>query len=160
MADPSVVLDAPGELVVRDVTIDPTKFMMEGVNDLVQCSKCKGKTTVPRTKNITDVLDVKTCPNCEGKGTEYRPVYTVGEIGKVFFHRSGHWVRWREGQGAFVLDGEGSGMRTKHGARFYRLIDIEHMAHALASSNLIDARDLLLVLNVVRAQAMLYGYVL
>lgn len=94
-----------------------------------------------------------------GIDTSAGPVFTVSEVGKVFFRRSNHWVRWSEGQGRFQLDGVEVGTsRTPVGARKYTLTDIEQMAHALASHGAIDGAHLVNVLLVVQMIARLYGY--
>lgn len=38
--------------------------------------------------------------------TSEKPHYTVSELAKFFFGRSPHWIRWREREGYFVLDGD------------------------------------------------------
>lgn len=90
---------------------------------------------------------------------EAEPRYSVGELAKVFFGRSSHWIRWNERKGRLVLDGERVGAdRSASGARTYNLADIERMAHALAQNGGIDGMQLLNALRIVQAQARIYGY--
>lgn len=91
----------------------------------------------------------------EGIDVSEGPQFTVSEVAKVFFGRSSHWVRWLEGQGGFVLDGEVVGTaRTAKGARVYDLSDIEKMTHALAQQGKINgaqaANALLIVQTIAR----------
>lgn len=100
----------------------------------------------------------------EGVDTSEGPLFSVTEAGKAFFGRSGHWIRWREREGALVLDGErvGTGRRAgkskQEGYRSYSLSDIEKVAHALAQAHAIDGGQLLHALRVVQAMARIYGY--
>jgi hypothetical protein len=93
------------------------------------------------------------------------PVFNVTQAGKVFFGRSGHWIRWREREGDLRLDGEQVGVGRRSGKdgrpdgyRAYSLTDIEQMAHALAQNGAIDGTQLLHTLRVVQAMARIYGY--
>lgn len=42
----------------------------------------------------------------EGKDTSAVPKFTVSEAAKVFFGKSPHWMRWRERNAWFVVDGD------------------------------------------------------
>lgn len=114
----------PEPIVVVDAALDPTKFILEGID------------------------------------VSREPIFTVGEVAKVFFGRSAHWIRWRERKGYFDLDGEPVGdTRTSEGARRYNLADIEKMAHALASKGAITGSQLRNALMLVQTEARVYGYI-
>lgn len=107
--------------------------------------------SIPEDKFILDGIDVS-----EG------PHFTVSEVGKVFFERGAHWVRWREKTGGFVLDGEDIKVARasgKVGVRQFSLSDVEKVAHALAQQNAIDSQQLVNTLRVVHAIAKVWGYV-
>lgn len=96
----------------------------------------------------------------EGVDVGREPTFSVSEVGKVFFARSPHWVRWRERKGDFVLDGvDVSGDRADGGARRYNLADIEKMAHALAQHGSIDGAQLNIALLMVQLQAQLWRHI-
>lgn len=89
------------------------------------------------------------------------PVFTVSEVAKFFFARSSHWIRWRERQGHFTLDGvDVGGHRTEGGARRYTLSDIEKMSHALAQARVINGSQLTNTLLLLQAEGRLYGYLI
>ena len=95
----------------------------------------------------------------EGIDVDKQPVYTVSEVAKVFFGKSPHWIRWREKNDFFVLDGEQvGGSRTPEGARRYTLSDIEKMAHALAGREAINGAQLTNALMMVQTSARIWGY--
>jgi hypothetical protein len=78
----------------------------------------------------------------------------------VFFGRSAHWMRWRERNGFFILDGEDvSGHRTTQGARRYTLADVEKIAHALAEKDAINGAQLMNALLMVQTNARIWGYI-
>ncbi len=94
------------------------------------------------------------------------PNYTVSEVAKFFFALGPHWLRWRYHpsrsdrfpEGYFVLDGEKlEEKRTPHGTRYYTLPDIERMAHALAANGVLDGEKLVLIVELLRKEALLYG---
>lgn len=91
---------------------------------------------------------------------ERSPRYRIGEVAKVFFAKSPHWVRWRERTDAFVIDGERWGPERAGGsnlkARDYDLGDIEVMARLLYKGGAISRRDHGIALSIVVAQAELY----
>lgn len=94
-----------------------------------------------------------------GIDTSKAPLYSVGEVAKVFFARSAHWVRWVEREGKLVIDGKPVAQeRSKAGSREYSLTDIELMAHALAINGAITGAQLRLALAQVGLQSELYGY--
>jgi hypothetical protein len=111
---------------------------------------------------IFDGIDTTTLPN--GRPG---PTFSVGEVAKVFFGRTGHWIRWCENKGKLTLDGKQVGHRTtflddegnqaltgegrpKPGYRYYTLADVEAMAHALAQHQTIDGGELIMVLATAR----------
>jgi hypothetical protein len=90
---------------------------------------------------------------------EEEPRFSVGELAKVFFGRSSHWIRWNERKGRLILDGEPVGAsRSKSGARTYSLVDVERMAHALAMNGGITGEQLLNALRIVQVQGRIYGH--
>jgi hypothetical protein len=93
------------------------------------------------------------------------PWFSVGEVGKFFFARTPHWVRWREEKGFFTLDGRDvATTRTdldvtgKPGHRRYNLADIEKMAHALAEKGAMSSAQLRRTLRLVEMEARLWDY--
>lgn len=104
--------------------------------------------SIPADKLMLDGIDVSR-----------EPKFSVGEIAKVFFGRSSHWIRWNERRGKILLDGEAVGAdRSESGARRYDLADIEKMAHALAQTGAIDGEQLRNALHIVQIQARIYKY--
>lgn len=91
---------------------------------------------------------------------ERSPRYRIGEVAKVFFAKSPHWVRWRERSDAFVIEGERWGPARAGGtnlkARDYDLGDIEVMVRLLYKGKAISRRDHRLALAIVSSQAELY----
>lgn len=91
-------------------------------------------------------------------GRSSGPTFEPGEITKIFFNRSSHWLRWRERQGHIVYDGEVVGSRTDVGSRYYTLGDVEKMIHALMQNGAVDAQRGYNALMVVRYIAIVHGY--
>lgn len=83
--------------------------------------------------------------------TEY-PLYSVGEMAKVFFGMSTHWVRWMD-KDPIMYGEERVGDRRRNGARVYSLSDVEKMAHAWAQAGRIKTPKLRAALETVKAQA-------
>lgn len=100
----------------------------------------------------------------DGVDVDDGPIFTVSEVAKIFFARTSHWVRWKDKDGAFVLDGEYvGGFRTevkkgKEGARRYTLAHVEKMTHALAASDGINGHQMMHSLVAVKAIAEVYGF--
>lgn len=91
---------------------------------------------------------------------EEGPFFKIGEVSKFFFGKSASWIRWRESQGFFVLDGEDIVFKkTKSHNRYYTLADIERMAHALAGTNAINGTMLNNVILLIKVQARIHGYI-
>lgn len=91
----------------------------------------------------------------EGEG----PAFTVSEVGKIFFARSPHWMRWIEREG-WLTDDDGELMvRRREGStvRTYGLADVERIAYALADKRRIDAPQLLMALRVMRSVGDVWG---
>lgn len=85
----------------------------------------------------------------EGEG----PAFTVSEVGKIFFARSPHWMRWIEREG-WLTDDDGEPLvRRREGStvRTYGLSDVEQIAYALADKRKIGAHQLLMALRVMRS---------
>lgn len=94
-----------------------------------------------------------------GIDTASGPVFSVGEVGRFFFARSSHWMRWVEREGKLVLDGKAVAReRSEAGSRKYTLSDVEQAAHALASNGSINGAQLRHALALVAIQAELHGY--
>lgn len=90
------------------------------------------------------------------------PIFTVSEVTKLFFRRKPAWLRWREAQGDFRLNGKRVGVTRQKGSndrRLYTLRDVELMAHALAERGQIDAVELRRILRAVKALAQLHEYI-
>jgi hypothetical protein len=85
------------------------------------------------------------------------PMFVVSDIGKIFFNRGPHWVRWREKRGHLIWEGKQVGHRVKQ-VRMYDLADVEKMTHALASNGAIDGTQAVRALLVVQAIANVWGY--
>lgn len=107
------------------------------------------------------------------------PNFSVQVVSEVFFGNGPDWLRWRmrpddkkeeqpdgtfevvKGKyphGYFVLDGEPMQFkRTKAGARYFTLADIERMAHALAQGGHIDGAQLALVVQMVKICSKIHG---
>jgi len=94
-----------------------------------------------------------------------KPSFSVNEMAKVFFARTGYWVRWREGRGQFLLDGVPiANKRTQAngdypGQRRYNLADVELIAHALAQRGAITRKQLRQTLFLVKAIAQMWGII-
>lgn len=89
------------------------------------------------------------------------PTFTVSEAAKVFFGMSAAWLRWRDKEGAFVLNGKKVGqtrIKQANDRRVYTLSDIELIVHALGQRDMLDGRRVALALRVVKSLAQLYGY--
>jgi hypothetical protein len=88
----------------------------------------------------------------DGIDDDEHPLFSVGEMAKVFFGMSTHWVRWIDKEPIYY-NGEQVGNRRRNGARVYTLSDIEKMAHALAQVKRISVPKLRAALETVYAQA-------
>lgn len=94
-----------------------------------------------------------------GVDTSGGPQFSVGEVGRFFFARTSHWMRWVERGNKLVLDGTAvAQQRSDAGSRKYTLTDVEQAAHALATNRTISGAQLRLALALVAIQAELYGY--
>lgn len=88
-----------------------------------------------------------------------RPAFTVQVVAEVFFGMSGPWLRKHQRQSSESVDlGKVEPLRTEAKYHSYRLWDIERMAHAFASHQVIDGVHLERVVTMVRIVAQLYGY--
>ena len=123
--------------------------------------------TVVRTQIDEGVVfDDSGTPPEQGASTRFMlgdtsggPLFVVSDVSRIFFARSDHWLRWRERQGKFELDGQPLiPERNESGFRKYTLSDIEKMAHALASQGKISGERLQQVLATVKAVAVIHGY--
>lgn len=97
----------------------------------------------------------------EGVDASQGPIFSVSEVSKIFFDRSPHWIRLRDREGAFQLNGEYvGGYRTGEagttGARRYTLADVEAMTYALAAAERISGTQHLNALRVVWSIAEVY----
>lgn len=97
----------------------------------------------------------------EGIDTSAIPLrYSVSEIGKVFFARTPHWVRWLYRQEKVFLDGKPVAMtKTEKGSRVYTLSDVEQFTHALAQNGAISGQQARHALALVAIEAQVWGLV-
>lgn len=117
---------------------------------------------------MTVMTDMRIDPEqmmLEGVDTSKKPLFTVSEMAKFFFARSNHWVRWLEQTGKMTItdpDGTvrevGTRRSEKMNGRVYTLSDIEEIAHALAANSSISGAQLRHTLLLVKAQAVMNGY--
>lgn len=88
-----------------------------------------------------------------------RPAFTVQVVAEVFFGMSGPWLRkWQRQANTSPELGTVEPLRTQAKYHSYRLYDIERMAHAFASHQVIDGVHLERVVTMVRTVAQLHGY--
>lgn len=93
----------------------------------------------------------------EGVPMERSPEFSIGELCKVFFARTDYWLRWREREDAFLLDGKPVGdRRTGSGARVWNLAEVEQMLHAACRNEVISGVQLYAGLKIARAIAVNY----
>lgn len=96
----------------------------------------------------------------DGIDTSEYPLYSVGEMAKVFFARSASWARSHENAGHFDLDDKFiPRRRIAKNARYYSLSEIEQIAHGLAANQIISGARLRLVLTMIRSQGQLWDYI-
>lgn len=98
----------------------------------------------------------------DGIDTSKYPTFSVGEVSKVFFAKSPSWLRQQEAKGFLLIEGDidfTPRRRISKSARFFCLEDIEKVAHALTYHNVISAVDLRVVLTMLKAQGLLWGYI-
>lgn len=87
-----------------------------------------------------------------------RPVYSTAEVAKVFFGKSAAWIRWRERDGDFTLDGQPIVVsRAQSNIRKFTLLDVERMIYALSQRRVLQPPAVKLALHIVRCEAKLYG---
>lgn len=92
----------------------------------------------------------------DGVDQSKSPTFTMGEVAKLFFGRSTSWLRVKERDGEFVLDGvEIVPSRSETNWRKFVLADIERLAHALASSGAITPHHLMQTLRILKAQGVM-----
>lgn len=114
---------------------------------------------LPRDHFILQGIDTAVGPQGETDPKRV-PLFTVGELGKVFFARTAHWVRWLETGGKMLLDNEPIGdRRTKKGARVYTLGDVESIVHGLAQQGVISGAQMTNALIMVQTLARQWGYI-
>jgi hypothetical protein len=99
-----------------------------------------------------------------------KPNFSVSEVAKVFFAEDPDWLRWRlkkskeNPHGFFVLDGQPIPERrtqngTEHGFRYYTLVEVERMAHALAQNGAISGQRLTYIVTIIKNMLKLYGHI-
>lgn len=93
--------------------------------------------------------------------TVSKPAFSVSQAAQFFFHRTAHWMRWRENNGGFVFDGEPvvPARTYEGGSRVYYLPHIEKMAHGLAQEGYITSEELANIIRVIYAEALLWGLI-
>lgn len=83
--------------------------------------------------------------------------FSIGKVAEFFLDRTPAWVRWRERQGILVNEsGEPIGSRRENskignGDRFYTILDVRQIAHALRRANVLDDRGLRVVIQRIEA---------
>jgi hypothetical protein len=91
-----------------------------------------------------------------------KPVFPIAQVAKTFFARSADWMRLlgqKQDQQGGVLELDGQALvvkRTDTGSRYYTLVDIERMAHALLEHGRIDGDRFNAAINIVRWMAYQY----
>jgi hypothetical protein len=87
------------------------------------------------------------------------PEFSISELVKVFFaKKTDHWIRWKEREGAFKINGQPVGQRrTDKGSRTWNLAEIEQMLHAAALDDSITGAQLMAGLRIVKALGVTYG---
>jgi hypothetical protein len=88
------------------------------------------------------------------------PTYSMSDTAKVFFARSGSWLRMRLHRGFGKADDLGviEPARSESGHRKWTLHDIERTARVFLDQDAFDLLAYAQTVNVVKAQALLYGY--
>lgn len=88
------------------------------------------------------------------------PTYTTSEVAKSFMARSNIWLRMRMWRGFGAQDDLGpiEVGRTEKGHRRWTLYEIERMARAFLMEHALTLADYAKTINVIKAQAYLYGY--
>jgi hypothetical protein len=89
--------------------------------------------------------------------TYAKPSYTRSEAAMMFFGRSARWLK------AHILDAnteiiEGLELARDGRGRKYKLFHIEVIAHGLVQRRIIDGRQFLDVIAMLKLQACLWGY--
>lgn len=95
---------------------------------------------------------------------QVKPVFAITQLAKVFFARSADWVRWLSSltdedglEEVFTLDGEPLVIqRTDAGNRFYTLVDVERVTHALLEHGRIDVQQFIGAINILKWMAFQY----
>ena len=85
------------------------------------------------------------------------PEFSIGELVKFFFARTDYWLRWRERDGSFLLDGvQVGGRRTTSGARVWNLAEVEQMLHAACRNGAISGAQLMAGLKMAKIVSINY----
>lgn len=115
---------------------------------------------VDRNINPDEMMLSRVEPDIEG------PAFTISEVSLFFFSRSRHWILWLEKTGMMVLPGINgepdevlAPLRSVSGARYYDLVLIEKISHALAAHKKIDGSQLYWSLSLIRVQAEMHGLI-
>jgi hypothetical protein len=118
---------------------------------------------MPRIKPVTTdvlaqyvdlLLDEETMPIVTDEYDDL--TFNVSEVGKVFFGRSAHWVRWVEREKWTSIGGHAIGHRAPGNARTYTLADVEQMARLLWVNERINDAQLARTLMIVRLLVQLH----
>jgi hypothetical protein len=88
------------------------------------------------------------------------PTYSMSDTAKMFFGHAGTWLRMRLHRGFGKVDDQGpiEPARSESGHRKWTLYDIERTARAFLDEDVYDLLGYARTVNVVKAQAVLYGY--
>jgi hypothetical protein len=91
----------------------------------------------------------------EGAFVDEDPLFSIGEMTKVFFAEKSHWLRYYERRN--VKKGVG-GRRSDHDARRYSLRDVELVAKALYRAEALTRSQLVATLQTVRSVAEVWTF--
>ena len=96
----------------------------------------------------------------EGVNMDAGPFFATSTVSKVFFNRTGYWMRWRERIGSTTLDGVAvEPRRSASHIRQFTLADIERIAHALREEGVLDAGQLVNTLRALAAVGRIHGLI-
>lgn len=146
-----------------DTSMSPAQDEAEEVEHLIPvptASVSIETILVDRDINPDEMMLEHVDPYVEG------PAFTISEMALFFFSRTRHWILWLEKNGMMVLPGINGApdeplpaLRTVSGARYYDLVLVEKICHALAARQKIDGSQLYWALSLIRVQAEMHGLI-
>jgi len=97
----------------------------------------------------------------EGVDMANGPTFSTSTVSKVFFARTGYWLRWRERIGSTVLDGVPvqPGRSASH-IRQFTLADIERIAYALREDDVLTLEQLVKTLRALAAVGRIHDLII